>query len=418
LNWSERGQWAEIYFPTEAKADMSPDQRPRVALFRKDLLPISETFIADQFFAYSRWRPSLIGYRFVPGIDLTGVKLDVIQKRKNIASDIHLKFIQHGQYFGYRSRRLRSMILNAGAELVHAHFGYDAALVYDVAMELNLPMLVTLHGTDVLTRRERWLSGENGRFFKRYPDKLQKMFSDKRLWFITVSNALRQSALALGAPPERTKTLYTGVDCGKFLPADSGRSKKNVLFVGRLVEFKGCEYLIRAMDKVQRHLPDIRLRVLGDGPLRSNLEKLAEQLRVNADFLGAAPRSTVISELASALTLCVPSLTDSDGNFEAFGMVILEAQASGVPVITSALGGKEGVVHDITGFVFQERDVSAIENAILLLAEDSGRSVRMGNAARDYACEKFSIMNCIAAVETFYDDVCADHRNLSRDFSP
>jgi glycosyltransferase involved in cell wall biosynthesis len=306
------------------------------------------------------------------------------------------------------------MIMNAGAELVHAHFGYDAALVYDVAMELNLPMIVTLHGTDVLTRRERWLSGENGTFFKRYPDKLQKMFSDKRLWFITVSNALRQSALALGAPPERTKTLYTGVDCSKFLPVDSGRSKKNVLFVGRLVEFKGCEYLIRAMSNVQRRHSDIGLRVIGDGPLRSNLEKLAEQLRVNADFLGAAPRSTVISELAGALTLCVPSLTDSDGNFEGFGMVILEAQASGVPVITSALGGKEGVVPDITGFVFQERDVTTIESAISLLAEDPGRSVRMGIAARDHAYERFSITKCIAAVERFYDDVCADHRNRFR----
>jgi glycosyltransferase involved in cell wall biosynthesis len=384
----------------------SPEKR--VALFRKDLLPISETFILDQFRAYSKWSPSLIGYRFVPGIDLADIKAEVVQRDKSLSSEIYLKLIQHGQYFGLISGQLRSMIAKTGAEILHAHFGYDAILVYDVTMELNLPMVVTLHGTDILTKKERWISGKDGRFFKRYPDKLQKLFRDPRVWFITVSDAIRTAALALGAPPDRTKTLYTGVDCASFVPSIA-TVKKHVLFVGRLVEFKGCEYLIRAMKKVQSLQPDMRLRVIGEGPLKKELENLAKVLEVEADFLGAVPRPAVIAELANALTLCVPSITDAVGNFEAFGMVILEAQASGIPVITSALGGREGVVHGETGFVFNERDVAAIEDGILALAGDRRLSAEMGIAAREFVCDSFSISNCTKAVEAFYDHVHAVH---------
>jgi glycosyltransferase involved in cell wall biosynthesis len=173
-----------------------------------------------------------------------------------------------------------------------------------------------------------------------------------------------------------------------------------------LVEFKGCEYLIKAMKNVQRRHSDIGLRIIGDGPLRKDLEHLATDLGVRADFMGAAPRSTVVSELAGALTLCVPSVTDSLGNFEAFGMVVLEAQASAVPVVTSALGGSEAVVHGKTGFVFQERDVAAIEEHISALASDAHRAEEMGRAAREYVCHQFSITTCIKAVESLYDKVC------------
>jgi glycosyltransferase involved in cell wall biosynthesis len=301
------------------------------------------------------------------------------------------------------------MIANTQASIVHAHFGYDAVLIYDVTMALNLPMVVTLHGTDVLTKRERWVSGKDGHFFKRYPDKLQKMFGDPRVWFITVSNALRQSALALGCPPERTITLYTGIDCSIFTPAPKTAKKKHVLFVGRLVEFKGCEYLVRAMKRIQHRQSDVRLRIIGDGPLRPNLEKMASDLGVRADFIGAAPRSKVVSEFAEAFTLCVPSITDSQGNFEAFGMVILEAQACGIPVVTSALGGSEGVVHGETGFVFRERDVGAIEEHISALADNRLLVEEMGYAARQHLCDKFSIKKCIKGVEDFYDNVCRAH---------
>jgi glycosyltransferase involved in cell wall biosynthesis len=393
--------------------DAFRSREKRVAIFRKDLLPISETFILDQFRAYSEWSPSLIGFRFVPGIDLADIKADVVQSNKSLGSEVYLKLIQHGQYFGLRSGLLRSMIAKTGAAIVHAHFGYDAILAYDVAMELNLPMVVTLHGTDVLTKKERWISGKEGRFFKRYPDKLLKLFRDPRVWFITVSDAIRTTALALGAPPDRTRTLYTGVDCASFSPVGT-KVNKHVLFVGRLVEFKGCEYLIRAMKKVQSFHSDMRLRVIGEGPLKNELENLAKGLDVEADFLGAVPRPAVIAELANALTLCVPSITDAIGNFEAFGMVILEAQASGIPVITSALGGREGVIHGKTGFVFNERDVVAIEDGILALAGDRRLPAEMGNAAREFVCDRFSISNCTKAVEAFYDHVRAAHSTTRR----
>src|SRR5262249_5000697 len=153
-----------------------------------------------------------------------------------------LKLVQHGQYWGLTSRRCRDTVRRLGPRIIHAHFGYDAVLVYDIARMLNVPLVVTLHGSDITRDRAHWRSGSEGYFFRRYPDKLTAMFADSNVHFIAISQAVRATAIERGAPPERTHLFYTGVNCAFFAPA--GRpvpERQNVLFVGRLVEIKGCE---------------------------------------------------------------------------------------------------------------------------------------------------------------------------------
>lgn len=374
-----------------------------VVIFRKDLLPLSETFIRDQVGSYARWRSRLLGFRLVEGIDVVDLMPVLATRRTGLLGSLYLKLLQHGQYFGLKSRGLRDLIRNCNAKLVHAHFGYDAVLLSDVVTGMNLPLCVTLHGTDVLTTAAAWQSGRNGRFFKRYPAKLARLFRDERVHFICVSHALRQAALDKGAPAARTHVFYTGIDLTRFPVVQRKRSPTRVLFVGRLVAFKGCDVLIRAMATVCERHPDATLVVVGDGPQRRMLQELAAELAVPADFLGALPASRVAEEMGKAGLFCLPSVTDEDGNFEAFGMVLLEAQACGLPVVTSARAGAEAIRSGQTGFIFPERDTAALAAQIDGLIADEERFTRMGHAARAHVENAFDIRACTAKLESFYD---------------
>jgi len=377
----------------------------KVLVFRKDLLPISETFILDQFQAYQRYSPILAGYRRVDGIS-SPPETYLLFDPPNRLNWIALKCAQHGQYLGLSPGRLSRAIKKTAPALIHAHFGYDAILVYDAARKANVPLVVTLHGSDIQTPASRWESGEAGHFFRGYPTKLRKLISDVNVHFVVVSKALRLSAIDNGIPGDRLRVVYTGVSTESFPKISlEPRVRRDILFVGRLTEVKGLEFLIRAMAKVNQRLPDVRLVVIGDGPLRPSLTALAARLNINVQFVGAAPRSVVKSHLQSARALCLPSITTADGCFEAFGMVALEAAASGVPVITSARGAAESVIEGVTGYVIGEADVDALAERIVALSENDRLFSDMSDAGAAHVRANFDVRSGASALERYYDDI-------------
>jgi glycosyltransferase involved in cell wall biosynthesis len=177
------------------------------------------------------------------------------------------------------------------------------------------------------------------------------------------------------------------------------------LFVGRLVEKKGCRYLIEAMSAVQKEVPDVRLIVVGDGPLRQSLEQLAQRIGVNADFRGVQSSAYVKQELDAARVFCLPSVTAESGDAEGFGLVLLEAQACGVPVITSARGGAtEGLQEGQTGFAFAEGDVDKLSN--LLNNAIHGSFGFVSERVRQFVTTRFDIKRTTKGLEMAYDHAC------------
>ncbi len=164
--------------------------------------------------------------------------------------------------------------------LVHAHFGPDALDAWPLARALNLPMLVTLHGYDINTYRDWWEAGKGGPAMRTYPRRLLNLAEQPGVGFVAVSEAIRQRAIEFGIPGQKITVNYIGIDTSKFTPGGIPIAQRppHVLFVGRLVEKKGCRYLIEAMSTVQREVPGARLIVVGDGPLRQSLEQLAQRL--------------------------------------------------------------------------------------------------------------------------------------------
>jgi glycosyltransferase involved in cell wall biosynthesis len=292
--------------------------------------------------------------------------------------------------------------------LVHAHFGMDAVEAFPIARALNVPMIVTLHGFDINIHKKWWESGKGGLFMRRYPRRLTRLGANAHVSFIAVSDAIKQQAIAYGIPEEKITVIYIGVDVPAFNrgPLPICARTRRVLFVGRLVEKKGCEFLLRAMRVVNERVGGSEVTIVGDGPQRPALEALARQLGVKANFRGLLSSIEVKNELDAARVFCLPSITAVNGDAEGLGIVLLEAQAKGVPVITSAGGRKaEGVVDGETGFAFAERDTNALIEALIRLLSDDQLAESMGAAGPIFIRRRFDIRDCTRKLESYYDEV-------------
>lgn len=377
----------------------------KVLIYKSQLLPYSETFIKEQIVALRDWHGVLIGEEILPnGLDLEGLDVRLIASpRKNALQRLASRVTR---FLDIPFPGVVGCLVRENAQLLHIHFGVEAVRSWPIARALGLPVLITLHGYDINIYREWWEAGNAGRLMRDYPRRLLQIAESERVIFIAVSEAIRRRAIEYGIPAEKIIVHYVGVDTKKFAPAGlpiKQRSRR-VLFVGRLVENKGCDYLIRAFAKVQRIVPDAELAVVGDGPLRAEYERLALELRCRLSFLGVLPPADVKKQMDQARVLCQPSVTIQNGASEGLPTVILEAQSCGLPVITSARGGAtEGIQDSQTGFAHQERDVDQLVKSIERILNDDDLACDFSISARKRAVRCFDIERCTKLLEATYE---------------
>lgn len=348
----------------ESSSPPAPQQTAlrTVLIFRIQLLPPSETFIVAQAAAMQHFSAYFVGWRRMAGIELP-VETSWTVDRGSLRGKLReLRF----RYAGPSSQQLARLRARA-PRLVYAHFAPDGYAAMQLAAGLGLPLVTALHGYDVTMTDEAIGATRLGREYLRGRSALQKMGA----LFIACSTFVRERALELGYPAERTLVHSIGVDIETFKPAVPGLRQKIVLFVARLVEKKDCGSLIEAMAEVQRQCPAADLVVIGGGPLLSHYEAQAAALRVRCRFLGTQPNSVVKHWMALAAVFCVPSVVAASGDAEGFGMVFIEAQAMGLPVVSTISGGiPEAVRHGETGLLVKEHDPRGLAQAILRLLQD------------------------------------------------
>jgi glycosyltransferase involved in cell wall biosynthesis len=298
------------------------------------------------------------------------------------------------------ARRFFQRLRELNPSIIHAHFAVDAVQALPIADALGLPLVVSLHGFDVTSSDESHRKSYSGRHYLAHRAKLFARTSA----FLCVSKSIQETALRAGFPEEKLHLHYTGVDCERFRPAPIERDPKLVLFVGRLVEKKGCEYLLRAMALVQQQDAKARLDIIGDGPLRSDLEALAKALGIRARFRGMLDPEEVQSSMSCARVLCNPSVTAASGDIEGFGMVFAEAQAVGTPVVSFAHAAiPEAVSHGVTGLLCPERSVEPLAEAILTFLNDDSFWFGASQYAANWVRDHFDIARQTRKLETIYD---------------
>ncbi len=267
----------------------------------------------------------------------------------------------------------------AGADLVHTHHlrSLPSRLAAVSARLRGQPAVVTDHG----------LQGGD------WAGLLPRLFAR----FLAVS---AYSAGELGAPPARTTIIYGGADPARFVP-DPAAGRDGVLFVGRLTPHKGVDRLIAALP------PGARLRIAGseghdpDPPERDYpllLRRLAAGRAV--DFLGPVPDRDLPALYRRAAVLALPSVQRTCYGrairvSELLGLVVLEAMASGTPVVCSRLGGLPEIVrHGVTGFLVEPGDVDELRERLAEVVRDRALAARLGRNARELVLERFTWRAC------------------------
>lgn len=369
--------------------------RPAALIFRKRILPWSETFIGAQAGAMTRYAPVLAGYHR----DASGAAL--VAGMPCVLLDEHSAFPALEKLLLKQFERLpprwgRAMAVHA-PRVVHAHFGSSVVPGRVVARALGVPLVVTYHGMDITVR-----AGSDAELARR----ASAFSSASRV--IAVSEYIAGRVRAAGCPPEKVVVHYIGVNTTHFSPGTAPRASHRVLFVGRLVAKKGVIHLVRAMREVQRAVPEAELVVAGDGDLRASLEREASAVGIRAAFLGVQTPEQVRDLMRTATVVAGPSIADARGNDEGLGMVFIEAQACGTPVVVSTSGGaSEGVVNGETGLHFAPGDETALAEHLVALLRDPERRARMGGAARRHVEARFDLRTQTARLEETYDAVTA-----------
>jgi colanic acid/amylovoran biosynthesis glycosyltransferase len=304
-----------------------------------------------------------------------------------------------------RGGRIEAELRAFRPALIHAHFGTDGLLVLPLARALGVPLITSLRGYDV-TRSDSALLRSGRLSWMRYALG-KKRLQDGGALFLAVSDALRKRAIARGYPEARTLTHYNGVDLDRFRPDAEPREPGLVLHVGRLVEKKGTKVLIEAVAGIA----GATLAIVGDGPLRAALERQARELGNRVRFLGALPSDEVANWMRRASVLAAPSVTAADGDAEGLPNVVVEAAASGLPVVgTNHSGIPEAIEDRVSGFLVPEGDAGALAARLADLLGSEQLRRQMGAAARRLAESKFSRQMLTARLESIYDEVAGFDR--------
>jgi glycosyltransferase involved in cell wall biosynthesis len=310
-----------------------------------------------------------------------------------------------------RSATLDTAIAEEKVDLLHAHFGVDGLYALPFALRHRLPLITTFWGFDAtMSRRKLLLSGKPAWIrYGLFADRLRR----RGTLFIAVSEFLRSRLIQSGFPPDRTIVHYNGVDLTAFSPAEHDSNDPTLLSVGRLVEKKGIEYLIKAFALVAAELPEARLEIAGEGPLRRSLERLTADSGLSAriTFHGSLSHRAVASLMQNASIICQPSVTAANGDSEGLPTVVLEAAATAKPLVgTRHSGIPEIIVDGKTGFLVAEREVEALADRLLSLLRNAELRREMGEAGRKRIEEKFDMSKQAKRLEEIYSETISSFR--------
>lgn len=366
-----------------------------IIIYRDHLLPFSETFIVSQSESLQRYTPFYFGSRRVKGLSLPAERCLVANNGGAIGKlkeTIHLS-LQFNPYLLKQGQKINPAF-------IHAHFGIDAVSVLPMAKALSIPLITTFHGVDITTKDNyAKKSFYRHRRFLKYRETLKH----EGTAFIAVSKFIEQKLKSAGFPEEKIFQHYIGINVDLFTPDRTINREPIVLFVGRLVEKKGCQYLIQAMAEVQKSRPELELLVIGEGKLKPALEEQAKRSLKHVRFLGVQTPHQVRAWMNKAMLFSVPSIVAESGDSEAFGMVFAEAQSMGLPVVSFDSGGiNEAVAHEQTGLLVSEKAYKQLADSILQLYNNQTQWKSFSEAGQRRIKQLFNIQEQSIKLEAIY----------------
>ena len=300
------------------------------------------------------------------------------------------------------ARRLREL----RPDILHMH--YLGGLPAPVFLRFR-PFIVSVWGSDILG--EKGLNADEGR------TKFFKTLILRRAHAVLATSHFLAAATRryAGLGSDRVTVSPWGVDLQQFQPTRCAGAPRNhdapivIGFAKHLEPKYGPEYLIRAIPSLRARHPAIRVVILGDGSLRTQLEHMAASLSVGeiVSFCGRVSHDDVPRHMAKMDIFVMPSVHES----ETFGLAAVEAQAMGIPVVASRIGGvPEAVLEDRTALLVPPRDPGALSRAVLRLIEEPALYQSMSRAARFFVERCFDWHRNAGRVEALYTQLLSETR--------
>ncbi len=282
--------------------------------------------------------------------------------------------------------RASSLAPRRAFDAVLCHFGWNGnlAVMLRRAGVLGGPLVTFFHGADVSLHLDA------------RPDLYRALFREGAL-FLPISEHWRRKLVRHGAPEVRTHVHRMGIDCGRFAFVErrpSPGAPLRLLSVSRLVEKKGILFGVRAVARLAAQGLDLRYEIIGDGPLRESIEREAARLGMadRVTVSGWQDQSSVRAAIDRAHVLLAPSVTAADGDQEGIPVVLMEAMAAGLPVVSSRHSGIPELVEDrVSGRLVAERDDAALADAIAEMVAAPDEAIRMSRAARARVERRFDV---------------------------
>ncbi|MCK4615192.1 MAG: glycosyltransferase [Thermoplasmata archaeon] len=280
-----------------------------------------------------------------------------------------------------------------GIEVLHKHFATNSVIHY-MAHMLNIPYTLTTHAMDIFS-------------LPRYSHLETLLRNASRI--CTISNFNREfMSEHFGLERDGILVVRMGIDVESFLPMFSRPGCNSILSVGRFVRKKGFETAIRAVALLKPEYPELQYRIIGGGPMESDLRTLAHELSVddNVHFLGNLSSSELRDEYSRASVFILPCTVADDNDMDGIPVVLMEAMAMQKLVISTSISGIPELVQDgKTGLVVEPKEPKSLSNAIARVLDGNVDVERIGRNARLYVQEEFNMQKQIDGMETIFEDV-------------
>ncbi|TNF74539.1 MAG: glycosyltransferase family 4 protein [Acidobacteria bacterium] len=310
-------------------------------------------------------------------------------------------------YLAAARRALKRLLASTKFDLLHAHWVVPNGLVA-APVASRVPLAIGLHGSDVFLAERPLVRQLVGRALGR-----------SRL-VTGCSPELVERVCALGFERQRARVIPYGVDTAKFSPGDEGRTAWRDEFgipadavvglsVGRMVTKKGYHVLMKTLAEVMALDTSLHLVLAGGGDLLAELESASQPWRDRVHFPGAVLRDRLPDLYRAADFFLLPAVHDAKGNVDGLPNVILEAMATGLPVVASGISGIPLAITDgVEGLLVEEEDPTGLLEAISQLVGNRERRRGMGDAARARAESELTWAAVAARYRQAYDEALAE----------
>jgi glycosyltransferase involved in cell wall biosynthesis len=289
---------------------------------------------------------------------------------------------KRNNYFG--NYGLKKFLRENEIDVVLANYGIAGVHILPVCKSLQIPIVVHFHGYDATQQK----------LLNQYALPYKILFRDAAA-IIAVSGDMKNKLISLGAPEEKIYLIPYGIDLKKFKPNYIKNNRADFLSVGRLIEKKSPQSTIRAFAGVKENEQEARLIMIGQkSGLYEECKKLVEELQLGnaVDFTGVQSSDAIAQHMQDANVFVQHSVTALNGDMEGTPNTVLEASASGLPVVSTKHGGiKEAVIHGTSGFLVDEHDIEGMKQYMLQLVQQPELATQMGTAGRRHMEEHYDL---------------------------